>query len=161
MAARRLLAEGEAAAPATAEADYRMKLVARVHGPGGGLAVLSTPERQYFLLLALSTQLEEGSIFSFFDNAAADHHPEVADLLHGLGLGRMAQGLQQAKEVLFGEGAVPGDVGSRRKSMPTNRQGEPRREARKALDAIDRDTRGAEHGIQEAMRAIAHANALF
>jgi hypothetical protein len=45
--------------------------------------------------------------------------------------------------------------------MPTNRQGEPLREVRKALAAIDESTENVEAEIEEKMRQIACANQLY
>lgn len=160
-AAARYLAENPGSASDAREADYQAGLASRVHGPGGSLDQLVEHERHYFLLSALLMQLREGSVFCFFDNSPGDHYLEVLELLQKVGLQRIAEGLAQAKKVLFGDNAVPRDVSTRRQLMPTNREGEPRREVRKALAAIDGQTQNAEDAIEEMMREIARANQLY
>jgi hypothetical protein len=143
------------------QAEYQVRLSNRVHETSGDLSQLRECERQYFLLSALLMQLREGSIFCFFDNSSGEHYAEVVDLLDQLNLGRAARGLREAKESLFGADPVPQDVATRRRLMPTNRQGEPLREVRKALAVIDENTENVEAEIEEKMRQIARANQLY
>jgi hypothetical protein len=161
ISAEKHLAAHDASLVDSGQAGYQVRLSNRVHGPSGDLSQLRECERQYFLLSALLMQLREGGIFCFFDNSSGEHYAEVVDLLDQLNLGRAAGGLRAAKKVLFGANPVPQDVDTRRRLMPTNRQGEPLREVRKALDAIDESAENVEAEIEAKMREIARANQLY
>ena len=161
VAAQKYVAEHANSKTDEAEAAYATSLRQRVHALGGSIDLLPSAERNYLLLSRLSIQLREGGIFSFFDNSPGDHYLELLELVRVLRLDRVADGLTRAKAVLFEEAAVPTDLRSRRRLMPTNRHGEPRREIRKPLEKIDEDTRGAEEEIEEKMREIARSNGLY
>jgi hypothetical protein len=161
MSAEKYLAAHDASFDDARQAAYQVNLSNRLHGPGGDMSRLPECERQYFLLSALLMQLREGGIFCFFDSSSGGRYGETVDLLDQLNLGRAAGGLREAKEVLFGASPVPEDVDMRRQLMPTNRQGEPAREVRKALAVIDENTENIEAEIEERMREIARANQLY
>jgi hypothetical protein len=162
--AARYLAEHDdpiAKAATTRQHNLQASLSRRVHGPGGGIDQLSPAERRYFILQSLVFQLREGGVFWFFDSSAGNHYLEVLSLLSELGLTRMADGLADAKTLLFGDSEVPRNVDARRRMMPVNRQGEPKRQIRKALGEIDQRTNNAEAEIEEKMEEIACANQLY
>jgi len=156
-----LLVHGGEIVEGARESEYLANLISRIHGRGEGLDGLAVFERQYYLLYEVLLQLREGSIFCFFDNSTGDRYSDVVALLDQLRLDRIANGLREAKDVLFGSSPVPEDLRARRQTMPTNRQGEPRREIRKALSLIDKKTENAEQEIEEKMREVARAGQLY
>jgi hypothetical protein len=105
--------ELERAYEKSAERRHWLTLVERVHQSNEGFQALSPDEQTYFALRCLIGEVFNGGFHQFFSNHSGAYYGVAVNGLFELEAMRSHQLLTQAKEVLFGDQAVPVDFDER------------------------------------------------
>jgi hypothetical protein len=105
--------ELERAYEKSAEGRHWLTLVERVHQANEGFQALSPDEQTYFALGCLVGEVFNGGFHQFFSSHSGEYYGVAVNGLIELEAMRSHQLLTQAKEVLFGNQAVPVDFAER------------------------------------------------
>jgi hypothetical protein len=131
--------ERERAYEKSAERRHWLTLVARVHQSNEGFQALSPDEQTYFALRCLIGEVFNGGFHQFFSNHSGEYYGVVVNGLFDLEAMRSHQLLTQAKEVLFGDQAVPVDFTERNRLLRVVEENDiAYSRIGKQLDALDK-----------------------
>jgi hypothetical protein len=109
--------ERERAYEKSPERQHWLSLVERVHKSSAGFHGLSPDEQTYFALRCLIGEVFNGGFHQFFANHSGEYYGFAVNGLLDLEAMVSHQLLTKAKEVLFGDQAVPTDFSERNQSL--------------------------------------------
>lgn len=117
--AGKLQREQERAYDQSAERMYWLGLVHRVYETPKGFNGLAEPERVYYAVSCLISEMYNGGFDQFFSNSSGSLYGHALTGLFEMEADASAALLTQAKEALFGAQSVPTAQGERLRLMPT------------------------------------------
>lgn len=94
-----------------------LSLVNRVHKTDQGFVGLNQTEKLYFSVCVLEGEVYNGGFHQFFSNSSGEYYSHVVDALLELRAFESLKLLREAKEILFGDLAVPDDHMERNRMM--------------------------------------------
>ncbi|MGO4813745.1 DUF4375 domain-containing protein [Cupriavidus sp. 2MCAB6] len=140
----------------SAERKYRIDLVSRVHGEGGGFQSLVARERTYFAVICLIGEVYGGGFHQFFSNSAGELYDCAFDGLLEMEASQSPALLLRAKELLFGQQAVPLERRRRNELLPNLETFDTTE-----LDALEKDFWADPDKLGDRCARFAHRHGLY
>lgn len=93
------------------------ELVHRVHDTNLGYTGLSYAEKKYFAVGLLEGEVYNGGFDQYFHNSSSDYYSDAEVGLEEIGAMQSLSLLRQAKQIVFGDAAIPEDTEQRREIL--------------------------------------------
>jgi hypothetical protein len=93
-------------------------LIERVHHSPGGFNALSNAEKCYYAVTLLQDEVNNGGFHQFFFNSSGGYYELIENSLVAFNELKTLRLLNEAKQILFPDTAVPVDLETRRNLMP-------------------------------------------